>query len=139
MLGLYWIDQDVRDNVAYDYLILADHLNTFGGKVEIALDPERLKQTIGTEFTGVNGYIVFNKRAEPAEPLAAPDTVGLYALPGLTTMMEGKAFDAQNNVGILWNRGTTVSGVLVPYQAIDITNILVRLTYRYDDTRFKNL
>jgi hypothetical protein len=33
-------------------------------------------------------------------------------------MMDGKPVDAQNNVGILWNRGTTVLRVLLPNQAI---------------------
>ena len=48
MVGLYWIDQDTKDGVTYDYLILGDYVNRFDGKVDNALDQEQLKQTIGT-------------------------------------------------------------------------------------------
>jgi hypothetical protein len=119
MLGLYWLDQEVDDNIAYDYLILADYVNLFLGKVESALDPEQLKRVIDTEFRGVYGYIVFNKKAEQSPPLHPPEEVRVYALPGLTMMMmDGKLRDAQNNAGILWNRSIAKAGVFLPNQAI---------------------
>lgn len=113
MIGLYWADQTVEPDHAYDYLILADHDGRFGCNVNNVL---RLLQE--NVFPDVDGYIVFNKRRAPAPPLAAPRDVRVYALPGSAIRKEdGSIQDASNNAGLCWDRGVKSMGtqrVLLP-------------------------
>lgn len=93
MLGLYWVDQTAEPFVAYDYLILGDYENEFGGDSQKALDSIREGK--------VEGYIVFNKKKEPAPHLAPPSDIRVYALPG---SFRPEA-ERQNNAGIRWDLG----------------------------------
>jgi hypothetical protein len=113
MVGLYWVDQKVEPDVAYDYLILADHIGRLRGDPGTVL---ALLQETG--FLDVDGYIVFNKKKALAPPLAAPQDVRAYALPGAVMRTQGGDIkDATNNAGLRWDRGVSDVGraqVLLP-------------------------
>lgn len=111
-VGLYWIDTDPVDDgvvIDYDYLIVAD----YGGRGN--LTSNRVLDEITTNgFTNLLGWIVFKKSIVPAPPMAAPDGLEVYALPGATTRSaSGDLIDAINNAGLRWNLGLT-NGALVP-------------------------
>lgn len=115
MLGLYWVDQRVNLGLAYDYLILADYNGRFSGDAA-----EALRQLGARSFADVDGYIVFNRRAEPAEPLAPPADVRVYALPGTTISdrgRDGRPSEARQVAGLRWGLDTGDLGVL-PERAV---------------------
>jgi hypothetical protein len=114
MVGLYWVDQAAVPGVAYDYLIVGDYLGA--GKLNV---DQVLSLIIKTGLLHFEGYIVFNKQAAPAAPLAAPGNLKVYALPGGTRRApDGGVVDATNNAGLTWDRGVTAYGTLLPGQAI---------------------
>ncbi len=114
MLGLYWVDQTADPGQAYDYLILADHSNEFGGSASKALN----WLVSSPDFVGVDGYIVFNKRVAPAPPLVQPGNPRAYALPGATFRADdGSLIDASNNAGVRWDLGVFL-GFLLPGRAV---------------------
>lgn len=113
MLGLYWLDRTVEPEQSYDYLVVADYINRFNGKSENVL---RWLGTFGG--TGIDGYIVFNKRMAPAAPLHPPEDVRAYVLPGSTVRTSAGLEDATNNVGLRWDTGVTAGGMLLPNRAI---------------------
>ena len=114
MIGLYWVDQTAENNTAYDYLIIADHTNSFKGDEQRIID--YLNRGI---FPEVDGYIVFNKKKDVSPPLSPPKDVKAYALPGsfILTEPDGELLDAQNNAGILWDSGKT-GNILLPGAAV---------------------
>ena len=102
MLGLYWLDKSAVPGTAYDYLLIADHDGSLGGKVTSAL----AWINAVFDFTVVDGVVIFNKVVAPAVPLASPTEARVYALPGATVAPSsgGAVIDATNNAGVTWNR-----------------------------------
>lgn len=114
MTGLYWVDRTAPPGVAFDYLIVADYTGR-GGR-----DPNKLLAVLQSDgFADVEGYIVFNKKQEPAPPLSPPDDPRAYALPGSTRQTQGGGLDdATNTAGLRWNLGTGGGGILLPGRPI---------------------
>lgn len=114
MIGLYWVDQFAAPNVAYDYLIVADHTGV-GQR-----DADKVLALIeSTGFTQLDGYIVFNKRAAAAPPLPAPDGLQTFELPGGTfPNAQGQLPPASNNAGLRWELGWDDSDTLLPESAV---------------------
>ncbi len=114
LLGLYWIDQTAALNVAYDYLIVADHTGFGEHSAETVLE---VIQTSG--FTQLDGYIVFNKRLAAAPPLPVPSDLRACKLPGgLFPDAQGQLPQAGNNAGLNWDLGWDDSGGLLPERAV---------------------
>lgn len=102
MVGLAWLDKAAMPGVHYDYLLLADHAGTMGGSAALAL---HWLVTVG-DFSVNDGFIAFDKVAEPAAPLPAPTDLNAYSLPGSTVAPTGggAVIDATNNAGLIWDR-----------------------------------
>lgn len=110
MLGLYWVDQKADHNVAYDYLILADHKGVLGKDSTLALTYLKKKEP----FRDVDGYIVFNQEIKKATPLAEPTNPRVYALPGrFNAAQEKESLDAPNIAGLRWDLGLSKEGELL--------------------------
>ena len=109
MLGLAWLDKTAVPGVHYDYLLLADHLGTMGGTAALALN---WFTTVG-DFSVNDGFIAFDKVAQPAAPLQAPTDLDAYALPGSTVAPTagGAVIDATNNAGLVWDRKEIAAGL----------------------------
>lgn len=118
MVGLYWADQTVEGDTAYDYMIVADQKGVATG--QYGGDPlDVLDHIVSNEFADVDAYIVFNKRMAQAPPLDSPADVRTFALPGSTfSNASGALIDAQNNAGLRWGLGTRENGKLLPGGAI---------------------
>jgi hypothetical protein len=114
MAGLYWVDQKVTANTAYDYLIVADSDGSGG------LDPVKMLTLIQQSgFSAVDGSIVFDQQAGPLLPLSAPTGLRVYALPGSSRLTaSGTLQQASNNVGLRWELAVTDLGALLPGKAI---------------------
>lgn len=114
LVGLYWVDQTAAPNVAYDYLIVADHTGV--GK----RDADKVLKIIQSDgFAQLDGYIVFNKRLGAAPPLPAPTGLKTYELPGSTFPdAQGQLPQASNNGGLRWEVGWDDSGALLPDKAV---------------------
>ena len=114
LVGLYWVDQTAALDVAYDYLIVADHTGVGKRSADKVL---RIIKTDG--FAQLDGYIVFNKRLAAAPPLPAPDGLQAYELPGGTFPdAQGQLPQASNNAGLRWEIGWNDSGALLPERAV---------------------
>jgi hypothetical protein len=99
MLGLYFVDQDVPPGVAYDYLILADATGILGGSAKSALD----WLAHDGDLTTVDSDLLFDRSAEPRAPVASPQGVRAYALPGPAAReIDGTLPAAAGNVGLWW-------------------------------------
>lgn len=114
MLGLYWVDRTAAAGVAYDYLIVADRDGQAGGQAQ------KLLSTIQqTGFSTIDGYIVFNKKAEAQAALPAPQDLRAYALPAGTARAQGgDLIDAANNAGLRWRLDAAGSGAPPPGRAL---------------------
>lgn len=101
MLGLYWVDRRASPGVAYDYLIVADHYGRYKDEWR-----EVLRHLSTEGFADVDGYIIFNRKAEPSAALLPPDDVRAFDLPGMTAQERGplaaRPPDAQNLSGLRW-------------------------------------
>ena len=114
MLGLYWADKHVALNQSFDYLIVADHTGV-GNKNAATV----LGVIASAGFVNLDGYIVFNKRLEPAPPFDPPGDVRAYALPGVAiAASDGSALDGTNNAGLRWDLDQIAPGVLAPGAAL---------------------
>lgn len=114
MLGLYWADKNVAQNQPFDYLIVADHTGV-GNKNAATV----LGVIASAGFVNLDGYIVFNKRLEPAPPFDPPGDVRAYALSGATIApSDGSALDGTNNAGLRWDLDQLAPGVLAPGAAL---------------------
>jgi hypothetical protein len=116
-LGLYWIDRTAADNVAYDYLVLADHDDSFHG------DPASAVAAVasGNLSPNVDGWIAFNLRKATPAPLAPPDRPLCYALPGGVVASSDPGASAPagtNTAGLRWSLPLASSGDLLPGGAI---------------------
>lgn len=108
LLGLYWVDQTVLPDVAYDYLIVADHTGVGQRNADKVL---AIIKSSG--FAQLDGYIVFNKRAAAAPPLPAPSGLQTVELPGGTFPdAQGQLPEASNNAGLRWDLGDDSDGLL---------------------------
>jgi hypothetical protein len=110
MVGLYWADRTTDRAQTYDYLIVADYTG-IGGR-----NPDQVLALIKQSgFSTIDGYIVHNLRMSTLPPLASPDQVEVYALPGSSRVTEsGTPELAINNAGLRWNLNKTDLGVLLP-------------------------
>jgi hypothetical protein len=99
MLGLYFADQSVLPNVAYDYLLLADQGGILGGTADAALDWIAFsddREKVDMELVHDQTAAVRPTIAPPAAPLA-------YALPGMATRaIDGTMQNGVGNVGLGW-------------------------------------
>lgn len=107
-VGLAWSDQTAMPGVSYDYLIVADYAGIGRGSVNNVL------REIGSNgFTSLDGFIVFDKRVEPAQPLAPPTDCRAYALPGATRPdIASTLVDASCNAGLRWQLPIGSGGLL---------------------------
>ncbi len=109
ILGLAWSDETAEVEKDYDYLIVADHQGRAGHQVL-----KVLSLVTSEGFANLDGYIVFGKRVEKAEPLFPPSDARGYALPGTTRPdLTGGTIDASCNAGLRWYL-PMVNNVLLP-------------------------
>ena len=98
MIGLYWSDETATPGEIYDYLIVADHTGKAGGEVL-----KVLSQVESEGFSELDGYIVFEKQVESADPPEPPTDSRVFALSGATRPnLEGGVTDASCNAGLRW-------------------------------------
>jgi hypothetical protein len=121
--GLQWVDKSTIDGDCYDYMIVADHVNTFG--VNDGDKPDVAAQKVLVWITNapfplpenVDVYVAFNLRLEPAETLAKPQDLKVYWLPGKGSEYipekEGEKRILPNGVGLKWDLGKA-QDVLMP-------------------------
>ena len=122
MVGLYWVDQTTEFDMAYDYLILADHNGEFK---EFADKHDDILSYIKDIGFNVDGYIVFNKKMETPQPLDPPNDPKAYSLPGgfiyapkeQKPKDKQKLIDVQNNAGLRWDLGIK-GGAIVPGKSV---------------------
>jgi hypothetical protein len=113
VLGLYWVDQTAANNVAYDYVILADHDNSFKGSSRTAFDAI----AAGTLPANVDGWVCFNLKTGTPPTLAAPGGPLCYGLPGGVVASSAPGWVAPagtNTVGVRWTLPTTTDNQLLP-------------------------
>ena len=110
MVGLYWIDQQVNPNRAYDYLIVANRVAP-----QITDPNEMLGVLRKNGFQDLDGYIVFNKRTDNLPKLMPPEDLRVYALPDGSERSRGGAL---SSVGLRWDLGVNKQGWLLPYKAV---------------------
>jgi hypothetical protein len=114
MSGLYWSDRTADVEQTYDYLIVGDYT----GVAELSAD-KMLGVLRQNGFSNIDGSIVYNMRLAPSSPLAAPDRLEVFALPGSSRQTESEdADEATNNAGLSWNLNKTELGVLLPGRAV---------------------
>lgn len=115
VLGLYWVDESAVLGVAYDYIVLADHDDSFSGSPQIAL------AALGNWPlpAGVDAYITFNVKKEPAPVLPPPADPRCYALPGgAVASATAPPAAGANTAGLTWTLPTGTDGDLLPGGAI---------------------
>ena len=109
ILGLYWLDLQAVPGQAYDYMVLADHVNAFSGQ-PVAAGALAIAAANGTLPTGVDAWITYNHVAQPRAPLAAPPQPTAFVLPD--TAVSGAPNTARGAVGISWNTPSLGSNYL---------------------------
>ena len=114
LIGLYWVDQTAVPNVAYDYLIVADHTGV--GQH----DGARMLTTIQSSgFAQLDGYITFNQSMAATADLNTPGNLQTYELPGGTFPdAQGQLPQSSNNAGLRWDVGWDSTGSLLPDYAV---------------------
>jgi len=126
-LGLAWVDETVDPDTSYDYLIVASPVakalpahvvNVLPSGVVPTFFPHELRAPVAKvlpsdeilsrirdrQFLDLDGFIVFNVSLRaPTAPLAPPDNVQVFALPGATHFdSDKKLVDSSNNAGLRW-------------------------------------
>lgn len=102
LLGIAAVDISAQSNIAYDYLVIADHdgsVASAGGALPW-LQTSPLPKAHGPEVTLVEGVA-----AKPCPALAAPPGVAAYALPGgrmPSPTQPGVMLDATRQIGLRW-------------------------------------
>jgi hypothetical protein len=117
VLGLYWVDQTAVDNTAYDYVVLADHDNSFHGSAAQAL----AAMTSGNLPANVDGWVAFNLKMGATPVLAPPGGPLCYALPGgvvANSDPNAVAPAGTNTAGLRWTLPMTSDNELLPGSAI---------------------
>jgi len=102
MLGLYWVDRQVQEGHCYDYLLVADHVNLFAGRMETAL---RWANQPGHDCSQVDEWVCPEVRLEADAGLAAPGQVEAFVLPGAGLSADGGQAEAvapAGSVGLRW-------------------------------------
>jgi hypothetical protein len=104
IVGLFWVDDSVKQGERWDYLIVADHDGLLGR------DPAKaLRYLRSSGWGAVDAYIVFDKSLDdPAPPLEPPAWARSYAVPG----------DQIPSAGLRWERDTATGGQLLPGGAL---------------------
>jgi hypothetical protein len=102
-----------KPSAAYDYLLLADHSGRYHGEPAEAL--AALAQPLPDD---VDAWICFNLRKQKAAPLAKPQDVTVFALPGGATDPAVIAQDLVGAAGLRWRIEQTAEGDLLPGAAI---------------------
>jgi hypothetical protein len=123
VVGLYFTDCNAQREIAYDYLIVADHEGVLGGTADSALNWLASLNSIDPEEDPnndhIDAYIVQNKKKQQAPPLTVPGEVRSYALPGgMVQTPSGELVDKTNNVGLTWDLGLSPQTELLPSQPI---------------------
>ena len=114
MSGLYWSDRTSDVEQTYDYLVVGD----YNGVAELNAD-KMLAHVRQNGFSSVDGAIVYNIRMAQAPPLAGPNGLEVYALPGSSRQTEAATpEESVNNAGLRWNLNKTELGVLLPGSAV---------------------
>jgi hypothetical protein len=114
LLGMYWVDQTAVPDVAYDYLIVADHTGVGQLNVDTVL---ATIQSSG--FAQLDGYILFNQSLSTTADLNAPVDLQTYELPGGTFPdVQGQLPQSSNNAGLRWDVGWDNFGSLLPGHAV---------------------
>lgn len=122
MTGLYFVDNSVVKDEAYDYLIVADKAGKLGKFVEdnrIGDDDSFFKLLFPGIVEGdVDGWICFNRKLKQVDDLDEPKELKAYALPGMVTRDEETGLInnpyARNSAGFTWNTGVNEDGILSP-------------------------
>jgi hypothetical protein len=104
ILGLYVVDAQVPPGQAFDYVVLADHGNAFGGQAQAALQAA----TLGALPLGVDAWITFNHAAMPRPPLSLPAGPRAYVLP--ETAVSGDMSAPRGGVGLSWTPPVAAPG-----------------------------
>ncbi|RKN70082.1 hypothetical protein [Paenibacillus ginsengarvi] len=127
MLGLYWADETAGKNIAYDYLIIADHADIGKGN---ASDMLAWFNSPSLNFNDIDAWVCFNRTLGSPAPLSPPWSLRAYALPGTTAeQTDGTLRDLTNNAGLTWELQQTASGKL---QSGAPTMYVIRRSERYD-------
>ena len=114
LLGMYWVDQTAVPDVAYDYLIVADHTGV--GQRDVATVLATIQSS---GFEQLDGYILFNQSLSTTADLDAPVGLHTYELPGGTfPNAQGQLPQWSNNAGLLWDVGWDDTGSLLPGHAV---------------------
>ncbi|HEY9037487.1 MAG TPA: hypothetical protein VIN05_00895 [Roseovarius sp.] len=102
MLGLYWYDKSALPGESYDYLLVADHNGQLGGSAASGLNWVNGP----SDFSENDGFIAYDRQVTGAPPLAPPQGLSAYALPGSTVAPDagGPVIDATNNSGLAWDQ-----------------------------------
>ncbi len=112
IVGLSWTDETAVPGDRYDYLVVADR-HGHGGKAAAVL-----KEIGANGFANLDAWICFDRAAEAAPPLPAPQGGQGYALPGLTLRAQGGDLeDATGNVGLRWALAPP-GGILTPQRPL---------------------
>ncbi len=107
ILGLHWVDEQVVAGDAYDYIVLADHGNAFGGDVSAAF------AAVNNGLpAGVDAWITFNQVAKPRPPLSAPVPPKTVVLPD--TAVNGAVGGGRGAAGLGWDTPSPGAGYLQP-------------------------
>ncbi len=105
ILGLYVVDEQVLPGQAFDYVVLADHDNAFGGQAQAALQAA----TLGALPPGVDAWITFNHAAKPRPRLPLPAGPSAFVLP--ETAVSGDMSAPRGAVGLSWAPPAAAPGV----------------------------
>ncbi len=110
-LGLYWVDATAAEQTSYDYIILADHDDSFNGSAQVALTA----LASGNLPVGVDAYITYDLMRGPAPVLPAPPEPRSYAIPGGTIGAVGVTAPlGTNTAGLTWTLPVAAGGGLLP-------------------------
>ncbi len=101
ILGLYWEDGSAGPGIAYDYLLLPDYIGDLHQTPAQDI-PAAIANMPWTHIVD-KGFISYNQSLKKQPPLAAPDVLKGWALPG-TGVAESlqKVVNRFNNAGLYW-------------------------------------
>ncbi len=104
MVGLYWLDAEVKEGELWDYLILGlwtSPAKLFGADWKQRISDGNVDFEGG--IAGAHGYVVTELSLAAPAKLDPPRDVRSYVLPGLISRRsDGGIRDWRNNVGLRW-------------------------------------
>ena len=94
-LGIYWIDDTVDSDAAYDYMVVADHGDVIPATAD--LDAQTVLDYVPPSPSSetVDWYVASHVRGDDATPLSPPENPRVMSLPGTV--------DTENTVGLRWD------------------------------------